>query len=121
MPEAPACVCGTAAPCRSIAATAMSRSAKTAGLEARCARRRSMAQQYSTRSGTALRRQRLHLPQHALEYGAPGLKVGVEKELGDTGIGVAADVVANLVRRAPQHAAPGSGRGGCEVEGAPTH
>src|SRR5262245_36716163 len=46
-------------------------------------------------------RELLHDGENALELGAPGLEVGLEEQLGEAGLGVALDVLANLGERAP--------------------
>ena len=52
-----------------------------------------------------LRRQLLHHVEDVLEVGAAGLEVELEEQLGETGVGVALDVLADLGERAPERAA----------------
>src|SRR5262249_56106068 len=45
-----------------------------------------------------------HDGENAVELGAPGLEVGLEEQLRETGLGVTLDVLADLRERAPQGA-----------------
>src|ERR1051326_1513617 len=70
-------------------------------------------------SGRDSRGQRLHLGQRALERGPARLEVRLEEDLGDAGVGVTPEILANLRDGAPQRAAIGALRLGGEVERAP--